>query len=74
MCGDRYETTYKVEFKAIHEKLNHIDEALRGNGKPGVNIRLDRLERVAAVQARMIWVVLTAVVGLVVQLVWKTFC
>ncbi len=48
-------------FDAIHEKLDRLDEALRGNGKPGLQLRLDRLEQDARRQAKLIWLVLGAV-------------
>ncbi len=47
-------------FEVIHEKLDRLDEAIRGNGKPGILIRLDRLEQDAKRQARLIWLLLGA--------------
>ena len=50
MCEDNQNPvpeTCKNEFKSIHTKLDDIDEAIRGNGKPGINTRLDRLEQFA---------------------------
>ena len=35
---------YEQELGSINEKLDRIDTFLRGNGQPGVNVRLDRLE------------------------------
>ena len=42
---EQYRTVCKNEFQAIHGKLDKLDEAIRGNGKPGIQTRLDRLER-----------------------------
>jgi hypothetical protein len=42
---EQYKTVCKSEFQAIHGKLDKLDEAIRGNGKPGIQTRLDRLER-----------------------------
>jgi hypothetical protein len=42
---EQYKTVCKGEFESIHEKLDKMDEAIRGNGRPGIQTRLDRLER-----------------------------
>ncbi len=41
----QYETICKGEFGELHAKLDRMDEAIRGNGKPGIQLRLDRLEQ-----------------------------
>ena len=48
------------EFEEIHRKLDRLDEAIRGNGHPGINVRLDRLEQDARRQARLIWLIVGA--------------
>ena len=52
----------KEQFESIHRKLDRLDEAIRGNGKPGILIRLDRLEQDAKRQAKLIWLILGAVI------------
>ena len=52
----------KDHFEGIHRKLDKLDEAVRGNGKPGILIRLDRLEQDAKRQAKLVWLLLGAVV------------
>ena len=47
-------------FQALHQKLDRLDEAIRGNGRPGVLIRLDRLEQDAKRQAKLIWLIIGA--------------
>ncbi len=42
---EQYKTVCKSEFQSMHGKLDKLDEAIRGNGKPGIQTRLDRLER-----------------------------
>ena len=42
---EQYKNVCKGEFQAVHGKLDKLDEAIRGNGKPGIQTRLDRLER-----------------------------
>lgn len=48
-------------FSKIFEKLDRIDVAIRGNGKPGIIVRLDRLEHSAKSQAKLIWLLIGAV-------------
>ncbi len=50
------------QFEAIHAKLDRLDVAIRGNGKPGILIRLDRLEQDARRQGRLLWLIIGAVV------------
>ena len=54
VCLDRCSTA----FEEIHEKLDRLDEAIRGNGRPGIALRLDRLEQDARRQSRLLWMVL----------------
>jgi hypothetical protein len=48
------------EFAELHRKLDRLDEAIRGNGHPGINVRLDRLEQDAKRQAKLIWLIVGA--------------
>ena len=53
-------------FESIHGKLDRLDEAVRGNGRPGITVRLDRLEQDAKRQGKLVWLIIGAVVtGLV---------
>ena len=49
------------QFEILFEKLDRIDVAIRGNGKPGIIVRLDRLEQSAKSQAKLIWLLIGAV-------------
>jgi hypothetical protein len=73
MCrnSDQYERVCKGEFASVHTKLDRMDEAIRGNGKPGIQIRLDRLETAAAKRNKVLWMVLGSVVTLAVAAVWR---
>jgi hypothetical protein len=51
-CGKR--------FDGLCEMVSRIDVAIRGNGKPGLNTRMDRCERQNATAAKMMWVAITA--------------
>ena len=56
------------EFAEIHKKLDRLDEAIRGNGKPGLSLRLDRVEQDARRLGRLVWLAagsaLTAIASL----------
>jgi hypothetical protein len=56
-CDGQYERVCKDEFASIHAKLDRLDEAIRGNGRPGITVRLDRLEQDAKRQARLLWLI-----------------
>ena len=70
-CQDRYELVCRGEFAAIRAKLDQLDDAIRGNGKPGIQMRLDRLERVEAQRSRLIWVVITATAVMALSSLWR---
>jgi hypothetical protein len=69
-CDSQYETVCKAEFAEVHAKLDKLDEALRGNGKPGVQLRLDRLETAERRRSRLIWLVLGAALTVAVGSLW----
>ena len=55
-CNDeQYENVCKGEFAELHTKLDIIDVALRGNGKPGIQLRLDRLEQERLTRSKVTW-------------------
>jgi len=62
------------QFESIHRKLDRLDEAIRGNGTPGINVRLDRLEQDAKRQAKLTWLIVGAAVTAFasVLVVWIT--
>ena len=76
MCptSEQYENVCKGEFSSIHTKLDKMDEAIRGNGKPVIQLRLDRLESSQATRSRLVWLIVGAAVGLAVRALWKLFC
>jgi hypothetical protein len=53
--NEQYETVCKGEFAEINKKLDTMDEALRGNGKPGIQVRLDRLEQDKSNRSKVVW-------------------
>ena len=60
-CTGQFEQC-QTHFEGIHAKLDRLDEAVRGNGRPGITVRLDRLEQDAKRQGKLIWLILGAVV------------
>ena len=70
-CGGQYENVCKGEFASVHTKLDRLDEAIRGNGRPGIQLRLDRLEAAERSRSRLIWIILGAAVTLAVTAVWR---
>jgi len=58
-CNDeQYENVCKDEFAGLHKKLDTLDEAIRGNGKPGIQLRLDRLEQEKLTRSKIVWFLL----------------
>jgi len=53
--SEQYENVCKGEFAELHTKLDVIDVALRGNGKPGIQVRLDRLEQEKLSRSKVTW-------------------
>jgi hypothetical protein len=56
-------------------KVDRLDVSIRGNGKPGLNIRVDRLEQYAKWQSRIAMAIVPGVLLLVVaeiaSHIWK---
>lgn len=72
MCeSDQYESMCRQEFACIRDKLDRLDEAIRGNGKPGIQVRLDRLEVFAAGRSRLLWIIAGSVVTLTLTMIGK---
>ena len=73
MCSDaeQYDRVCKGEFAELHAKLDRLDEAIRGNGRPGIQLRLDRLEAAERSRSRLIWVITGAVLTLATTTVWQ---
>lgn len=73
MCpeSEQYERICKAQFTELHGKLDRIDEAIRGNGKPGIQTRLDRLEQAERTRGRLLWLIAGALVTLAVNGLWS---
>ncbi len=68
---DRYTTVCQDEFAEIHRKLDVLDEAIRGNGKPGIQLRLDRLEGSEKSRSRLLWLIAGSAVTLAASAAWR---
>jgi hypothetical protein len=72
MCpSEQYEMVCKAEFTELHAKLDKLDEAIRGNGKPGIQLRLDRLENAESKRSRLLWLLIGALATLAAGGLWK---
>jgi len=70
-CEAQYESICRDEFASIHAKLDRMDEAIRGNGRPGIQLRLDRLEAAEMTRSRLLWIIAGSTVTLAVGAVWN---
>lgn len=70
-CDDKYGEVCRSEFGKIHTKLDTLDEAIRGNGKPGIQTRLDRLEHAEVVRGRLLWLIAGSAVTLAMSALWR---
>lgn len=57
-CNEHFECHKR--FDLLFEKIDKLDAAIRGNGKPGILLRLDRLEQDAKRQSKLIWLIVGA--------------
>ena len=73
-CPHQYETLCQGEFAELHRKLDKLDEAIRGNGKPGLQLRLDRLEQSEVRRSRLIWLIAGVAVTLAGSALWNRLC
>lgn len=68
---DRYEMVCKSEFAEIKTTLKAIDVAIRGNGQPGIQVRLDRLETSKRGTSKLLWMLVGAGISIVTGVVMK---
>ncbi len=67
----QYDRYCKGEFAEIKQTLAKIDESLRGNGKPGILVRVDRLEQARKRWDRWWFLVIGAVVPVLAAAAWR---
>lgn len=59
----------RAELIALREMVQRIDVAIRGNDKPGIQTRLDRLEVAEKRRGRLMWILVAASVTIAVAAV-----
>lgn len=60
---DKHNAASAEILKSMDEKLDGLCQTLAGNGKPGLVMRVDRLETFKRISTTFIWTTITAVVG-----------
>ena len=68
--NEQYRDICRSEFAKINQKLDRLDMAIRGNGKPGIATRIDRLEQSGQRRSKLGWLIVAAVVGNIVSVVF----
>ncbi len=64
----RFEENLRRMETSLTAKLDKIDEDLRGNGKVGMNVRLDRLENSKKLTNRWFWAIVSAAVPALISI------
>lgn len=59
--------------KVTHEKLTKLDNAIRGNGKPGIMTRLDRIEQAKILRSKLAWFFAGTVGAFLVRVLYSVF-
>ena len=70
-CKEQFEEFCKPAFDVLFAKLDRLDEAIRGNGKPGIQVRLDRVELAEKSRSKLLWIIVGAAGTLAVTAVWQ---
>jgi len=65
----QYERFCKEAFDRLFKKLEVIDVAIRGNGKPGLTLRLDRVEQKEQRRGKLLWLITGATIAALVSAV-----
>ena len=60
-----------IQDSALHRKLDTLDVAIRGNGKPGIQLRLDRLESSEKTRSRLLWLITGSAVTMAASAAWR---
>lgn len=55
--------TLHTEMVSVNKKLDRVVYAIEGNGKPGLNVRVDRLEQSHKLGSKFVWLVIGAIVS-----------
>jgi len=73
-CGKTlYDLHCKSQFEVIHYKLDKLYSSINGNGQPGLKMETDRNTRWICGITRVLWVIVTAIVGVIAWLIRGQF-
>lgn len=72
MSREEFYEWVKCKLDLMGEKIDRLDEAIRGNGKDGLTIRIDRLETSEASRERLGWIVIVAMVSSMAYVIWNS--
>lgn len=62
----------RAEFKRVAKDIGDIKHAIEGNGKPGLKMQVDRLERNWALAAWAAGLAFASSVGLLIKAFWDS--
>jgi hypothetical protein len=65
--NEQHDESLRRELDAIHETLKHLDEAIRGNGRMGLAMRIDRLEQIYVNNKRIYWLLIGIIANSALQ-------
>ena len=71
MPSEQYTDVCRSEFAAIRRSIEKLDESIRGNGKPGITTRLDRIDTAARGLSRLVWLVIGSSLSIIVAIIMK---
>lgn len=71
-CDERFGNLAKA-IDILDNKMDKLDEFLRGNGKPGLVVRLDRLEEARKRQVKFLWLAIGGIVSMVFTIAGMVF-
>lgn len=70
---DKALTEHVTESKSMHEKIEDHQKKLYGNGKEGLIITVDRLDKAKERSNKLTWAILAALVPLLISSIWNNF-
>ena len=70
VCDSRFRDVFH-RMQEMQEDAERLDEAIRGNGKPGLNQRVATLEQAETRRGRIMWIVIGAIATVVIPAALK---
>jgi len=66
-------TEIQLNLATQDRTLGKLDESVNGNGKPGLVLRVDRTERIAATLIKAVWLLAAAIVTTMGRIIMDRF-